>query len=191
MNDILHFWFGDPPYTQQTYAERRKLWFGKNPEVDCQIRDRLLETYHQASSGVLKDWRDSPHGCLALILVLDQFPRNMFRDQPQAFATDHQARTIAETAIAQGFDQELAPVERVFLYLPLEHSENLAHQNQCVALMQTLSEANPELQDVFDYALRHRAVIERFGRFPHRNRILGRENTIEETEFLQQPGSSF
>jgi uncharacterized protein (DUF924 family) len=191
MQDILHFWFGEEAYSAESYAERRKLWFGKNPAIDQEIRDRFLELYHQASAGVLQGWAESPQGCVALVVLLDQFPRNMFRDQPQAFATDAQALKVAQRAIAQGFDRNLSPVERIFLYLPLEHSENLDHQRQCVALMASVCKDHPELNDPYDYALRHQAVIERFGRFPHRNRILGRESTPEEVEFLKQRGSSF
>lgn len=191
MRDVLTFWFGEEPYTAQSYASRRKLWFGKDPAVDQQIRDRFLDLYHQASAGLLQDWVQTPQGCVALVVLLDQFPRNMFRDQPQAFATDAQALSITQRAIAQGFDQPLSPAEQLFLYLPLEHSENLNHQRQCVALMEALCQDHPEFNDPFDYALRHQAVIERFGRFPHRNRILGRESTAEELEFLKQRGSSF
>lgn len=191
IRDVLTFWFGDEPYSAQSYANRRKLWFGKRSEVDQEIRDRFLDLYHQASAGILQEWTQTPQGCVALVLLLDQFPRNMFRDQPQAFATDAQALSITQRAIAQGFDQALSPVEQLFLYLPLEHSENLDHQHQCVALMEAVYQEHPELNDPFDYALRHQAVIERFGRFPHRNQILGRESTPEEIEFLSRRGSSF
>jgi uncharacterized protein (DUF924 family) len=188
---ILRFWFGDDLAHPNDYATQRKFWFGKNPDLDRTIRDRFLDPYHQAVAGLLSDWQTDPLGCVALVLLLDQFPRNMFRDQPQAFATDAQALAMTQRAIAQGLDQSLHPLHRLFLYLPLEHSENLAHQAECVQLMEKLAALDPELQDPFDYALRHQAVIERFGRFPHRNRILERESTPEEVEFLKQPGSSF
>ncbi|MBF2049676.1 MAG: DUF924 family protein [Leptolyngbya sp. IPPAS B-1204] len=187
---VLSFWFGDPPEAA-SYAQRRKFWFGKQPEFDAEIRQKFAAIYEQAAAGALDAWQQLPAGCLALVIVLDQFSRNMFRDTPQAFATDAKALQIAQQAVAQGFDQQLAPIQRIFLYLPFEHSENLADQHQSVELTRQLSAEVPELADVFDYAVRHQDVIERFGRFPHRNRILGRESTPEEIEFLKQPGSSF
>lgn len=191
VGEILTFWFGDPAVDDTRYDVRRKLWFRKDPEVDRQIRSRFLPAYDAAVEGQLDEWQKSREGALALILVYDQFPRNMFRDDPQAFATDAKARVVAQRAIAQGFDQELPAVQRIFVYLPLEHSEELRDQNQSVELFRQLAESHPELSDTYDYALRHQEVIERFGRFPHRNDILGRETTPEEAEFLKQPGSSF
>jgi uncharacterized protein (DUF924 family) len=187
---ILKFWFGDSPQ-ESSYEQRRQLWFRKRPEFDAEIRQRFADVYEQAATGALDAWQQAPLSCLALIIVLDQFPRNMFRDTPQAFATDAKALDVAQRAVAQGFDQQLRPLQRIFLYLPFEHSENLAHQHQSVELTRQLSAEAPALADVFDYAVRHQDVIERFGRFPHRNRILGRESTPEEIEFLKQPGSSF
>ncbi|MGG6297289.1 DUF924 family protein [Leptolyngbya sp. AN02str] len=191
IHDILLFWFGDANTEESHYEQRRKLWFRKQDETDDGIRQRFLSTYDQATSGALDGWATTPEGALALILVLDQFPRNMFRDTAQAFATDAKALAIAKQAISQGFDQQLAPIQRIFLYLPLEHSEDVQDQFQSVVLFRTLHQAAPELTDVYDYALRHREVIAQFGRFPHRNRILGRTSTPEEIEFLKQPGSSF
>lgn len=185
---ILTFWFGQPDESE--YGKSRKIWFTKDPAFDREIRDRFYEDYKLAAAGTLDHWRELPQSCLALIILLDQFPRNMFRGQPQAFATDPQALAAAQYAVERGFDQQLLPVQRWFVYLPFEHSENLEHQNQCVALYQQLSD-HPESLETIDYALRHRAVIERFGRFPHRNKILGRETTPKEAEFLKQPGSSF
>jgi uncharacterized protein (DUF924 family) len=191
VEEVLQFWFSTPQSEEAQYLKRRKVWFGKNPEFDQAIHSRFLTTYDQAASGELDAWQATPEGCLALILLLDQFPRNLFRGQPQSFATDPQALSLALAAIAQSFDQALAPIQRIFIYLPLEHSENLEHQRQSVALFQQLTSHSPELADVFDYAVRHQTVIERFGRFPHRNAILGRESTAAELEFLTQPGSSF
>lgn len=188
---ILQFWFGEPNTEGSSYGQRRKLWFGKQPEFDTTIQHQFRSIYEQAARGELLDWQQSPLGCLALVILLDQFPRNMFRDSPRAFATDPQALQVAQQAIAQGFDRQLEPIQRIFIYLPFEHSETLEHQQQSVALCQQLYAEAPELEDILDYALRHQAVIERFRRFPHRNRILGRENTPEETAFLKQPGSSF
>lgn len=188
---ILEFWFGDPQTEETTYQQRCKFWFGKQPAFDAAIGQKFRHTYEQAASGALDDWQQEPLGCLALIIVLDQFSRNLFRDTPQAFATDPKALIAAQQAVRQGFDQALNPSQRIFVYLPFEHSENLEHQVQSVALFRQLYANAPELEDLLDYTLRHQAVIKRFGRFPHRNRILGRESTPEEIEFLKQPGSSF
>lgn len=189
VQSVLRFWFGAAGET--SYQERRKFWFGKQPELDAAIREQFRSLYEQAASGELQDWSQSPEGCLALILLLDQFSRNMFRDSPQAFATDAQALALAQQAVAAGFDQALTPLQRIFLYLPFEHSERLADQTHSVELFERLYQRAPELSDVWDYAQRHQAVIEQFGRFPHRNAILGRDTTAEEAEFLQQPGSRF
>ncbi len=187
-NEVLEFWFGKPD--DADYGKYRKEWFTKNPEFDREVRSRFLQTYQQAAAGELDDWKNSPQGCLALIILLDQFPRNMFRGQPQAFATDPQALAYAKYAVERGFDKELLPIQRQFIYMPFEHSENLADQHQCIELVSTLKDY-PECVSNIDYAHRHFKIIERFGRFPHRNKILGRETTLEEAEFLKQPGSSF
>jgi len=188
VKEILDFWFGKPE--DADYGKIRKFWFTKNREFDQEVRSRFLSVYQQAAAGQLDEWQTSPESCLALIILLDQFPRNMFRSQPQAFATDPQALGIAQYAITQGFDQQLLPIQRWFIYMPFEHSENLGHQRQSVELFSTLKD-DPDCASGIDYAHRHLKVIERFGRFPHRNQILGRESTPEEVEFLQQPGSSF
>lgn len=185
---ILDFWFGTPE--QASYGKPRQIWFIKKPEFDREVEARFLSDYEQAAAGNLDTWKSSPLSCLALILLLDQFPRNMFRGKPQAFATDWQALSTAQYAVAQGYDRELLPVQRWFVYCPFEHSENLEDQNRSVALFQQLSD-DPDSADAINYALRHREVILRFGRFPHRNKILERVSTPEEEEFLQQPGSSF
>lgn len=184
IDEILDFWFAQGKEAE--YTQRRRVWFRKDPSFDQAIRTCFQTVYEQAAAGKLNDWQESAQGCLALILLLDQFPRNMFRGEAQSFATDDQALKVAQYAIAQGFDQELPPIRRMFIYLPFEHSENVEHQHQAVQWMQQL-----QIEDVTAYAIKHRAVIERFGRFPHRNKILGRLNTAEEEEFLQQPGSSF
>jgi uncharacterized protein (DUF924 family) len=188
---VLRFWFGHSATEATDYTARRKLWFGKNNSFDQEIADRFQPLYQQAANGELDHWQDSPNSCLALLIVLDQFPRNLFRHHPQAFATDAKALALAQVAIAQGFDQALEPVQRIFMYLPLEHSENLADQLQSVECFRSLVAIDPQLSDVLDYALRHYEVIQRFGRFPHRNIILDRTSTPEEIEFLKQPGSSF
>lgn len=185
---ILDFWFGQPDGA--SYGKPRQVWFVKKPEFDLEMRTRFVSDYEQAAAGNLDDWKNSPQNCLALILLLDQFPRNMFRGTPGAFATDWQALSTAQYAIAQAYDRELLPVQRWFVYLPFEHSENLEHQNQAVALYEQLRD-DPDSADPINYAIRHREVILRFGRFPHRNAILGRVSTPDEEAFLQQPGSSF
>jgi len=195
IDEVLNFWFADPQTGSANYDQWRKAWFIKDSAFDQQVRDRFLTTYAQAAAGNLDHWQESPTGSLALILVLDQFPRNMFRRDPRAFATDLKAVETTQGAIAKGFHQQLKPMQQLFLYLPLEHSENLDHQNQCVALFHKLIADHPglgkEFEDTYSYAVRHQAVIEQFGRFPHRNEILGRETTPEEAEFLKQPSSSF
>lgn len=187
---VLRFWFSEPE-GKTTYSQRRKYWFGKQPEFDAEIRQRFLSTYEQAAVGKLDDWQQSALGSLALIIVLDQFPRNLFRDSPKAFATDAKALAVAQQTLDRKFDQQLSSLQRIFAYLPFKHSEDIEQQERSVALSRQLSQDDPELFDTFDYAERHHRVIQRFGRFPHRNRILGRESTAEETEFLKQPGSSF
>lgn len=183
---VLDFWFGAAP----VYAERKRLWFGKDADADADIRRRFAGPWREAANGHLAGWEADAGGALALVLLLDQFPRNMFRDSPDAFASDPQARAVAARAIARGFDRAVPPVRRFFFYLPFEHSEDLADQERSVELAAQFR-GDPDLDDVYDYAVRHRDVIARFGRFPHRNTILGRESTPAEIEFLRQPGSRF
>jgi len=172
------YWFGEG------MAER---WFKRDPAFDREIRDRLLPLYRRAATGELDDWQATAQGALALVILLDQVPRNLFRDDPRAFATDAKALAVAKAIIEQGLDSGLSQAERVFLYLPLEHCESLADQEECVRLTGQLDEN----KEWCDYAIQHRDIIARFGRFPHRNAILGRETTPEEAEFLEKPGSSF
>jgi uncharacterized protein (DUF924 family) len=186
--NILNFWFGSPD--NPDYGKPKQAWFNKNPEFDLEVRSRFFSVYQQAAKGELNHWQKSPLSCLALIIILDQFSRNLFRNQPQAFATDTQALELAKYAVRQGFDQELLPAQRWFIYLPFEHSENLADQREAVRLFSSLL-AHPESADPIKYAKLHLEVIEHFGRFPHRNEILGRQSTPKEIEFLKTPGSSF
>jgi len=185
---ILDFWFGQPE--EPGYGKPRSVWFTKKLEFDAEIRTLFLKDYQKASAGYLDDWIEFPDTCLALILLLDQFPRQMFRGTAEAFATDWEALSAAQQAVAQGYDRKMLPVQRWFIYLPFEHSENLDHQQQAVHLFQQLRD-DPDSASCIEYAIRHRSVIERFGRFPHRNEILGRASTPEENEFLKQPGSKF
>ncbi|MEM9513140.1 MAG: DUF924 family protein [Cyanobacteria bacterium P01_E01_bin.48] len=185
---VLTFWFGEP--TPPEYGKSRKIWFAKDTAFDRQCSDRFLALHEKLATGLAHDWKVETRSCLAAIVVLDQFSRNMFRNSARAFATDALALELANYAINRGFDLELLTVERWFMYLPFEHSENLSDQDRAVELFQQLA-GDPDSDRTLDYAIRHRDVIRRFGRFPHRNTMLGRETTPEEARFLQQPGSQF
>ena len=161
-------------------------WFKKSEERDATIKQRFAAIYDRLREGAPASWLETPDGYVAAIIVLDQFPRNMFRGEKQSFATDPLALELAKQAIAGGIDAELPPIKRWALYLPFEHSEAAADQARCIELMTALR--NPV---ALDWALRHKAVVDRFGRFPHRNAILGRATTEEEAEFLREPGSTF
>jgi uncharacterized protein (DUF924 family) len=193
---VLAFWFGPPGSAVEVAARQSKLWFGKSPENDQAISERFSATLADATAGRLGHWAGTPHGRLALVIVLDQFPHHIYRDRPQAFATDPQALALSLAALASGEDRQLAPIERVFLYLPLEHAESIEMQQRSVSLYEQLAqEAAADERALFDnfldYARKHLDVVARFGRFPHRNAILGRASTPEEIEFLKQPGSRF
>jgi uncharacterized protein (DUF924 family) len=188
ITQILNFWFEDPQ--TENYGKPRAEWFTKNTDFDQLINQQFFHLYQEAKSQKLNHWQNSPQGCLALILLLDQFPRNLFRNNPQAFATDDQALTIAKYTIDQCFDQQLLPVQRWFIYLPFEHSENLEDQQYCLKLFASLKN-DPHSQNVLEFAQQHFNIIAQFGRFPHRNQILGRVSTPAEIEFLKQPHSSF
>ena len=182
---VLDFWFGSPP------GEYRKQWFRKDPAFDEQIKARFLDLYRAMVASPPESWLRTTRTSLARIIVLDQFARNMFRGTPQSFAADPLALATAEMAIERGYDTQMLPVERFFLYLPFEHSENLTHQHRCVGYFEELVKEAPELEHGLDYARRHRDVIERFGRFPHRNETLNRQSSPEELAFLKQPGARF
>lgn len=185
---VLDFWFGFPHDSE--YGKPHLVWFSKDFQFDQRIRELFLETYERAILGEFESWKETSRGCLALCLVLDQFPRNLFRSTPKAFASDSLALTVAQWAIDSQFDRPLLPVQRWFLYLPFEHDESLASQNLSVQLFETLKD-DPNSQLALKSAYRHREIIAQFGRFPHRNSILGRISTSEEIEFLKQPDSSF
>jgi uncharacterized protein (DUF924 family) len=174
---VVRFWFDELT---------PKDWCRPEPSVDEAIATRFGELYETLKEGVPSERLATPHDYLAAILVLDQLPRNMFRGTPRAFATDRQALALAKRAVADGIDMKLPPRQRTFIYLPFEHSEDAKDQARSVGLFMALG--NPLN---LDYAIRHQEVIARFGRFPHRNAILGRESTAEEADFLEQPGSSF
>jgi uncharacterized protein (DUF924 family) len=184
---VLSFWFD----TEAAAKLRvRKEWFQKNDAFDKALRDQFLALYESAARGDLAHWQNEPRDCLALILIVDQFPRNMFRGQARAFATDLMALAATRRLTESGQDLELHALERQFVYLPLEHSESLADQNECLERMTALKSFE-ETASLHVWAEQHRAIIERFGRFPHRNAALGRESTAQEIEFLKSPGSGF
>jgi uncharacterized protein (DUF924 family) len=185
---ILAFWFGREG--EEGYGEYREAWFSRDPDFDREVRDRFEDAYEEAVVGKLEQWKEEARSCLALILVLDQFPRNMFRGDARMYAADGLALAAARHALQQAYDRELAPVQRMFMYLPFEHSENLEDQRLSVELFRMLAEETGS-QDTLIYAVQHLKIIDRFGRFPHRNEILGRWSTPEEAEFLKEPGSSF
>lgn len=185
---ILDFWFGAPG--TPAYGQLREAWFKVSSAFDAEILERFGNTHESALNGALDAWRAAPFSALALLIVLDQFSRNLYRGKPAAFAADPQALALAKEVVAQGWDREFLPVQRHFVYLPFEHAEDLATQNEAVRLFEQLR-GDPQSAVAIDYAHRHRVVIERFGRFPHRNAILGRPSTPEEIEFLKQPDSSF
>jgi len=186
--EVLAFWFGPPDSPE--LGRPRKCWFEKSALFDAGIRSRFLRLYERAAAGELGAWQRTPLSALALAIVLDQFPRNMFRGEARAFASDALASRVARGIAGSGFDALLRPVERWFAYLPFEHAEDLAAQRRSLALFGGLAQ-HTESAGTLDYARRHYEIIARFGRFPHRNAILGRESTPEEIEFLKQPNSSF
>jgi uncharacterized protein (DUF924 family) len=183
--EVIGFWFGPPPLAA------RPEWFRKDAAFDASIRTRFGGLIEQALAGQLVHWADEPQGALARILLLDQFTRNIFRDTPRAFAGDAQALAAAAALVDAGADQALQPLQRLFVYLPFEHAEDIGAQQRAVALCEALASADPAFESFADYARRHHDVIARFGRFPHRNSILGRASTAEEEAFLQRPGSRF
>jgi uncharacterized protein (DUF924 family) len=193
---ILDFWFGKLTDDTQYPKEHAKMWFMKSEQTDRLIHQNFEIDLQKAAQNKLDSWKETAKGALALVLLLDQFSRNIYRDTPKSFAQDSKALETALEAIHKGLDKKVRPIQRVFFYLPFEHSEDLEMQKQSVALCNDLVKtAPPELEKVCtsfkDYALHHFEIIQKFGRFPHRNKILGRPSTPEEIEFLKQPGSSF
>lgn len=175
--EVIKFWFEEVEPSQR---------FKKDLEFDEQIRSRFENVHGRASRGLLYTWREHPLDALAEIIVLDQFSRNMFRDTPQAFAWDTLALVLAQEAIRRKLDRELVPIQRAFLYMPFMHSEAAEIHEIALFLF-----GQPGLEDNYNFELKHKEIIDRFGRYPHRNAILGRESTAEEIEFLKQPGSGF
>lgn len=197
--DTIHqYWFGQLQRAMPEAAElerRYALWFGGDSDIDLEIRRRFGDAVVLALSGAFEAWIDKDRGAMALVLLLDQFPRNMYRGRPEAYAGDARALSIVHRMLDSGRDRRLSIIERCFLYLPLEHSEALADQELCVARFEALLEeyrADSDRTEAgermvlssLDYARRHRAIIERFGRYPYRNAVLGRESTADEERWL-------
>ena len=188
--DVLDFWFlppGDP-----AYGKARMEWFRKDPAFDAQIRERFGSLIAQALAGGLREWEmEGPQGALARILVLDQFTRNAYREAPESFAGDTLALAAAQALVDSGADRQLPPFQRAFAYMPYEHAEDARMQQCAVDLFARLADEHEGFTEMLDYAHRHRGVIARFGRFPHRNPILGRASTADELQYLGQPGAGF
>lgn len=188
--DVLDFWF--LPASHEGHGKPRDEWFRKDAAFDAAIRDRFGALIALAVAGGLREWdQQGPQGKLARILVLDQFTRNSARGKPDAFAGDALALAAARELVDSGAHLELTPAQRSFAYMPFEHAEDAAMQELAVRLFSELSKENPGFESALDYAHRHRGVIARFGRFPHRNPILGRASTADELAYLSQPGSGF
>jgi len=196
VDTILRFWFGTATDDLEVAGQCGKLWWKKDAETDALIRQRFSGVLDDAVNARCEDWLKEARGRLAMIILTDQFSRNMYRDTPRAFAHDPLALNWCKEGLEAGADLRLRPIERVFVYLPLEHSESLEDQDRSVELFTGLANGVPEdkrklFAGYVDYAERHRDIVQRFGRFPHRNAILGRDSSPEELDFLKQPGSSF
>jgi uncharacterized protein (DUF924 family) len=195
--EIVAFWFDDPALEKGDHPQK---WWTKDPDFDEEIRARFGDDIERAKQGEYDDWAAEPDGMLALVLLLDQFTRNVYRDTPEAFSGDEKALALSRAAIERGLDLQLDVPQRAFLYMPLEHAEYAGAQEQSIAAFERLAADARLIEDdrwtamadlFLDFAHQHKEIIDRFGRYPHRNEILGRETTDEEAEFLQEPGSSF
>ncbi|MBS0289879.1 MAG: DUF924 domain-containing protein [Proteobacteria bacterium] len=196
VNDILHFWFGTD---KEHPLSHKAVWFKADPLFDEEIKDRFVSLHHLATQGKLNNWLDQPQSCLAYIILLDQFSRNIYRGTPLAFSQDLLALNACQHGREHKLDKELNLVQRLFFYLPLEHAEDINSQKLCLMLMKQLvqeaklnhPELIQEMEQGFDYAQRHYDIIFNFGRFPHRNAILERESTQDELLFLNMPNNNF
>jgi uncharacterized protein (DUF924 family) len=194
--EVLRFWFGELESDGMAAAETVRRWWTKDPAFDAEIRVRFGALQRSIARGEDGGWLDTPRGRLAVVIVLDQLSRNMYRGSGEMFSADEIALSVARSAIEAGDEARLATVERTFLYMPFMHSERLEDQERCIELFQALAdslegEAQQAVKSNVGFAVRHRDIVARFGRFPHRNALLGRASTAEEEEFLKQPGSSF
>lgn len=193
--DVLEFWFGDGRRDLDAIGDHSKLWWGGGPSLDRDIEARFGETHAAACAGDLGQWRETGPGRLALIVLYDQFSRNLGRGTPAAFANDERAQDLVLEGRALGFDRSLAPIERPFFYMPLCHAEDLAMQELSVQVFEAMHERNPDPRLNYGgfakHARQHRHIVAKFGRFPHRNEILGRTSTPEEQAYLAEGGPSF
>jgi uncharacterized protein (DUF924 family) len=187
-SQVLDYWFG--PADGPEAGTMRKIWFAGGQAVDDAVRKQFAALHERAVAGELDAWKHDALGCLALVIVLDQFSRNLHRGTARAFAADPKALALATWAVEQGFDRVVGPMQRWFFYLPFEHAEDLAHQQRCIALFEQLPPEGQREMAV-DYARKHLEIIERFGRFPHRNEMLGRPSTAEEAQWLADGGTRF
>ncbi len=190
VNDLLNFWFADGLQKGWPTTDMKDLWWGGSKGLDATVKDKFSDRVNEALAGGLKDWEAQPLSRLALVLLLDQFTRNIFRGNNQAFAGDGRTQQLVTDGLAKGWDQQLPLVGRVFFYMPLMHAEDLALQDECVSRFRKLLADGPAerrqiLQGNLDFAVQHRDIIARFGRFPHRNNALGRVSTAEEEIFLK------
>lgn len=195
-NDILEFWFGEALTGATALAAQARRWFGADPVLDAELRTRFGDLVELAGHGGLDHWRQTPEAALALVLLLDQLPRNLYRGSGHAFHFDSRALHITRHTLDQGFDTAVHPVQAVFFYLPLEHAEDFALQDESVACFEALladapAFAEPFLRGTLRYAYEHRELIHRFGRFPHRNALLGRPSSPDELAYLQGGGHTF
>jgi uncharacterized protein (DUF924 family) len=184
---VLDYWFGDG---SDPARRQRELWFAGSARVDADVRERFLPEVEHAERGELDHWRATPGACLALVILLDQFPLMIFRGEARGYRDGDLALPVARHLVERSFDADFTPSERLFAYLPFEHSEDMADQDRALELFGKVREL-PGMATAYDYAVKHWEVVKRFGRFPHRNAALGRESTPEEIEFLKQPGSGF
>lgn len=194
--EILAFWFGDNPDDLQVIDEKSSLWWGKDKTADEDIKNRFTTSLESLIAGSLAHWKETPHGLLAMIILVDQFSRNIHRGHPASYAQDEIAQSLCREGLARKMDLQLRSIEKVFFYMPLEHAESMELQKLSVELFGKLlipmsGQYYEKFNRYVDFAARHYDIIARFGRFPHRNRVLGRQSTREEMEFLQLPGSSF
>lgn len=195
INEILDFWFADIG-TEFNVTAQKGIWWGGDKSVDREIDQRFGSMVTAAKNGLLSMWEADHRGCLALVLLLDQFSRNIYRGSADAFSGDKMALDIAKMALTRQFDRLMTPVQRSFLYMPFEHSELLSNQERAISLFKQLLEEVPEsgektIQSSLDFAEKHRSIIARFGRFPHRNAVLSRDTTVEEKAYLEGGGARF
>ncbi|MFT5488865.1 MAG: hypothetical protein ACI9JL_001129 [Paracoccaceae bacterium] len=186
--EIYDFWFGAPG--SEGHGDVREFWFASTPDIDRELKERFLDQYHRAAAGDLEDWKSDARGWVALIVLLDQVPRNIFRGNGKSFAADPVALALAKELVASPLHDELITVEKVFAYLPFEHSENVDDQRQCVAFYEAIDDHESKAEWI-EFAVAHLDIVAEFGRFPHRNAMLGRENTAAETAWHKSSNQNF